>query len=305
MFQVYYHLYLGPSWQTVWALHRPFLEQFAASGLMSRLVVCVGGSSEVDLGLASIRNAEIRQLSGPSRQINEFHTIAQMRSDANDATQRFEHCVYLHSKGAASGSLDRRGSEWSSFLSIALFRALPSFGRLVAAGFTSTGSNLALGIFEDFGPPRLHYSGNFWCATRSVVASAPEIMLGQRHASVRHNAEWWIGQSAFFIPFNAFSTGIDHYTAAVPAVDWPRLERRLDELGSGSESPEHSMQSIAFLGEMLHRAVGSSPARHAFSDALLGVLPHHRWPRLLNVHNLAMGLLGSRKSVYVYCPETR
>ena len=58
--------------------------------------------------------------------------------------------------------------------------SLPAFDRLVALGYNSVGSNLALGMFEDFGRPRLHYSGNFWCATRELVASAPQITLGTR-----------------------------------------------------------------------------------------------------------------------------
>jgi hypothetical protein len=41
------------------------------------------------------------------------------------------------------------------------------------------------------------------------------------------------------------------------------------------------------------------------SDALLRVLPHHRWRRLQNVHHVIMRVLGSRKSIYFYCPESR
>lgn len=304
LFRIYYHLYLGASWQQVWALHRPDLERFATSGLVGRLVVCVYGGSVADLGIAA-DNIEVRCLSNAIDNINEFHTLEQMQRDAIDPALTFDYCAYLHSKGSSSRRLDRSGVEWSSFLSTTLIRSLPAFGRVVDMGFNSLGSNLALGVFEDFGQPRLHYSGNFWCATRELVTSAPAIRLGGRYASVRHNAEWWLGQAASFTPFNVFSTGIDHYNAPPDAVDWNRLALRLDDFALSCVCPRHAMDTIQFLREMVQRATGSQPLRHAFSGALLRALPHHRWRRLLNVHHVIMRALGSRKSIYFYCPESR
>jgi hypothetical protein len=304
LFRIYYHLYLGASWQQVWALHRPVLERFATSQWVDRLVVCAYGGQVADLGIPA-DNVEIRPLTRTIDNINEFHTLEQMQRDASDPALSFDYCAYLHSKGSSSGSLDRCGAEWSSFLSTALIRSLPAFGRVVDMGFNSLGSNLALGVFEDFGPPRLHYSGNFWCATRELVTSAPPISLGGRYASVRHNAEWWLGQAASFTPFNVFSTGIDHYNAPPDAVDWTRLELRLGDFASSPVSARHAMDTIQFLREMIQRATGQQSLRRVLSAALLQALPHHRWRRLLNLHHVIMRVLGSRKSAYFYCPESR
>jgi hypothetical protein len=304
MFRIYYHLYLGASWRDVWALHRPVLEQFAASELLGKIVVCVCGGTVDDLGIATADNLEIRCLSNRIDNINEFHTLEQMHLDARDPAQAFDYCAYLHSKGSSSQRLDRAAAEWSSFLSTALIRSLPGFGRVVAMGFNCLGSNLALGVFEDFGRPRLHYSGNFWCATRELVTSAPEIRLGGRDASVRHNAEWWLDRASSFTPFNVFSTGIDHYTAPPGAIDWIRLESRLGEFSSSPGSASHAMETINFLRGMIQRATGNQFLRHSLSDALIRVLPHHRWRRLLNLHDVMMRVIGSRKSIYFYCPES-
>lgn len=305
MFRIYYHLYLGASWQQVWSLHRPVLARFAASGLLERLVVCVCGGRVDDLGIVGGSTVEIRCLSDTLRNVNEFHTLQQMHREARDPAQVFDHCVYLHSKGASSRQLGQAGAEWSSFLCTALFGSLPGFDRVVGMGFNSLGSNLALGVFEDFAQPRLHYSGNFWCATRQLVASAPEIRLGMRYTAVRHNAEWWLDEAASFTPFNVFSTGIDHYAAPPGAVDWSRLELRLREFASSPASARRAMEVIGFLRRMIRGATGTQVLRHFLSDALLQSLPHHRWRRLLNVHDSMMRILGSRKSVYFYCPETR
>ena len=303
MFRIYYHLYRGPSWREVWARHRPVLDRFAASGLLERLVVCVCGTPE-DLGISPGRHLEIRQLSDTIRHVNEFHTLQQLHRDAQDSAQTFSHCVYLHSKGASSPQLSAATEEWSSFLVVALMGSLPAFDRLVALGYNSVGSNLALGMFEDFGQPRLHYSGNFWCATRELVASAPQIMLGTRTTAVRHSAEWWLSLAPAFTPCNVFSTGVDHYAAQAGVVDWPRLETRLAQLGAGNVPARHAMEAIGFQREMIQRAIGDQPVRQWFAAALLRALPHHRWRRLLNVHDLMMRMLGSRKSVYFYCPES-
>ncbi len=304
MFRLYYHLYLGASWREVWALHRPALEQFATSELLSKIVVCVCGLPVDDLGINTADNLEIRWLSSTTDNINEFHTLEQMHLDARDPAQAFDYCAYLHSKGSSSQRLDRAAAEWSSFLSTALIRSLPRFDHVVALGFNCLGSNLALGVFEDFGQPRLHYSGNFWCATRELVISAPEIRLGGRDASVRHNAEWWLDRAASFVPYNVFSTGVDHYTARAGSIDWTRLESRLGGFPSTLESASHAIETITFLREMIQRATGNPFLRHSLSDALIRLLPHHRWRRLLNLHDVMMRIIGSRKSIYFYCPES-
>lgn len=303
VFRIYYHLYCGASWRDVWALHRPVLEQFAASGLLEKLVVCVYGAPQ-DLGMSPACNLEIRQVSHTIRDVNEFHTLQQLQRDALDPAQTFSYCVYLHSKGASSPHLSEAAEEWSSFLVRALLRSLPAFGRLVALGYNSLGSNLAFGIFEDFGQPRLHYSGNFWCATRQLVVSAPQITLGIRYTAVRHNAEWWLERAPAFTPFNVFSTGTDHYSAPAGVVDWERLESRLGQLTALTRPARNAMEATSFLREMIQRATGRQPVRQWLSDALLRVLPHHRWRRLLNVHHVMMRTLGSRKSTYFYCSES-
>jgi hypothetical protein len=303
VFRIYYHLYCGASWREVWALHQPVLEQFAASGLLEKLVICVCGAPQ-DLGISPAHNLEIRQLSHALRDVNEFHTLRELHRDARDAAQSFSYCVYFHSKGASSQQLSGGAVEWSSFLARALLGSLPAFEPLVALGYNSLGSNLALGIFEDFGAPRLHYSGNFWCATRELVAAAPEITLGTRYTAVRHNAEWWLERASAFTPCNVFSTGLDHYAAPAGLVDWARLESRLGQLAALTGPARHAMEAIRFQRAMMQRATGHQPLRQWLSKALLRVLPHHRWRRLLNVHHVMMRTLGSRKSTYLYCAES-
>jgi len=254
--------------------------------------------------MSPAHNLEIRQVSHTLRDVNEFHTLQQLQRDALDPAQNFNYCVYLHSKGASSPHLSAATEEWSSFLVRALIRSLPAFGRLVALGYNSLGSNLAFGIFEDFGPPRLHYSGNFWCATRELVVSAPRITLGIRYTAIRHNAEWWLERAPAFTPFNVFSTGTDHYSAPAGVVDWARLESRLGQLAALTRPARNAMEPVRFLREMIRRATGHQPVRQWLSDVLLRVLPHHRWRRLLNVHHVMMRTLGSRKSAYFYCAES-
>ena len=301
MFRVYYHLYLGASWRDVWAIHRPVLERGARTGLIHRLIVCVCGDAPFNVDTVGME-AEIVHLAAGAKS-NEFQTLALMRRDALDPRIEFDHCAYMHSKGSSSGRLGPAGAEWSLFLATALCRALPWFASVSESGFNAIGSNLALGIFEDFGIPRLHYSGNFWGATRALVAAAPPIELGGRHAAVRHNAEWWLGAAPVFTPFNVFSTGVDHYTEAAGCVDWDRLDAILDSKPLIAP-PQRDLRRIAFMAAMLRRATGTQPVRRALSEALLGTLPYHRWPRLLNVHHLLMQGAGSRKSTYLFCPES-
>ncbi len=304
-FRVYYHLYCGPSWRRVWELHRPLLEEIAGGGLLERVVICVYGHETESISGSDANLFEIRHVAGTLGRINEFHTLHQMQRDVRDQAQKFEWCAYLHSKGASSAKLQEGGAEWSLFLARALIGSLPAFARVVERGFNSAGSNLALGLFEDFGPPRLHYSGNFWCATRDLVASAPDIELGSRYASVRHNAEWWLSRADAFVPFNVFSTGIDHYAAPSGEIDWRRLESRLEALASSEAPAARSMAQIHFLRKMVQAAVGRQALRRGLSDALLQALPHHRWRRLLYVHDRLMKPLRSRKSLYFYCAESQ
>lgn len=305
MVRIYYHLYLGASWPTVWAIHQPLLEEFASSGFLEKLVVCVCGTLDRPLAVGSIQQTEIRLVSKALAQANEFHTLLQLHRDANDSAGAFQYCGYLHSKGSSSPMLDAAGREWSTFLATALLRSLKHMPSLANRGFNSLGSNLALGIFHDFEPPRLHYSGNFWCAVRSVVASAKSIELGSRYTSVRHNAECWLTTADSLTPFNVFSTGVDHYTSVPGTIDWERLHSQLSaDVGHG-QSAESCAAKIDFLRGMIERSTGTSALRRHVSNCLLRVLPYHRWPKWLSVHDLAMRLLGSRKSVYFYCPESR
>lgn len=303
-FRLYYHLYCGPSWRRIWAFHQPLLRKFADSGLLERAVVCVYGELDGELAASLTDAFEVRHISESIRQVNEFQTLQQMQGDVRDRNQQFECCVYLHSKGASSEQLVDATAEWSRFLATALVGALPGFGRIADRGFNCLGANLAFGLFEDFGRPRLHFSGNFWCATRELVGSAPEIELGGRHAAVRHNAEWWLSEGRPFRPFNVFSTGIDHYACKSGAIDWARLELRLRSCASGAVSADRAMAQIDFLRRMIERTLGRSGLRRLLSEFLLRTLPHHRWRRLLNVHDSAMRIVGSRKSAYFYCPET-
>lgn len=320
MLRIYYHLYAGPSWRQVWDLHRPLLQHLCNSHSNVQVVVCVAGGPlrsaalwDGDVGQFELRLLRAGAVAGA---VNEFHTLQQLQRDARDANQHFDHCAYMHSKGSSSSRLSAGGAAWSAFLATSLLGALPHFARVVDSGFSALGSNLAWGIFEDFGPPRLHYSGNFWCSTRTAAMTARDIRLGGREAAVRHGAEWWLSTSDGFEPFNLFSTGVDHYRSPPECIDWTALQGRTAALaagaGSGSGSdPLHAtprLQQVqarhAFIATMLRQATGAAPLRAAFSDALLAWLPHHRVPRLLSAHDALMKRLGSRKSSYFYCPES-
>jgi hypothetical protein len=305
MFRIYYHLYLGPSWPAIWAIHRPLLEEFASSGLLEKLVICVCGALDQPLALGSIQQAEIRPVSAVLAQTNEFHTLSQLHRDANDSAGTFQYCGYLHSKGSSSPVLSAAGREWSTFLATALLQSLKHLPALAGRGFNCLGSNLALGVFHDFEPPQLHYSGNFWCAKRSVVASARPIELGSRHAAIRHNAECWLATAAALTPFNVISTGVDHYASATGTMDWERIRSHLSAVDFCGQSAESCVTKIDFLRRMIERSTGKAAVRRLASNCLLKVLPYHRWLRWLSVHDLAMRALGSRKSVYFYCPESR
>jgi len=110
VFRIYYHLYLGPSWQDVWALHRPLLERIAASGLVSRLVICVYGASGGDLGMAAAGNVEIRCIFNSIDKVNEFHTLQQLQRDAGDPAIQ-QNRIHLHSEFCVAFKSWRRRRE--------------------------------------------------------------------------------------------------------------------------------------------------------------------------------------------------
>ncbi len=301
MFRLYYHLYFGPSWRTVWQVHRQAIEQFALSGLLDRLVVCCAGPVGPEFGIDV--PVEIRELSPSLIGVNEFHTLKEMHQDANHPGQQSPYFIYMHSKGSSAQSLDESGSEWSAFLCQSLLRSAPHFEHFVCKDYNCLGSNLALGIFEDFGPPRLHYSGNFWCATKAVVAAAPDIDLGSRASSIRHSAEWWLGLAPTFRPFNVFATGVNHYQPSGGKIDWERLSRNIAQLDRVNPSMSLSLLKIEFLRRMLMRATGNPRTRRMISRLVLASLPYHRWRKLFYAHDILMRYLGSRKSTYLYCAE--
>lgn len=317
MLRLYYHLYLGRSWQTVWNLHRPLLQDLCVADPTCKIIVCIVGkeAASPELSEGSPAQFEFRVLPSESGLINEFQTLRELRHDARHLTEDFDYCAYMHSKGSSS-QLTPAGIAWSTFLATALTRALPHFPRVAEMGFSALGSNLAWGIFEDFGAPRLHYSGNFWCSTRSGVTSTHDIKLGNRYAAIRHNAEWWLSTSSAFAPFNLFSTGVDHYRSSPDCIDWPTLQKRIDSLQSWSTTsipldfihsepnPKRAHMQNEFVATMLRHASGEAPGRQTLSEALLRLLPYHRAPRLLNVHDALMKRMGSRKSTYFYCPES-
>jgi hypothetical protein len=121
---------------------------------------------------------------------------------------------------------------------------------------------------------------------------------------VRHNAECWLGSARDLRPFNLLSTSIDHYTGTTLPADWQRLRLQLSS-DPAAAAPAYTNEKIDFLRRMIERVIGRAPVRRFISDLLLRVLPYHKWPKWLNAHDLAMRALGSRKSVYFYCPESR
>lgn len=305
MFRIYYHLYLGPSWREIWALHLPILKDALATDLVDKLIICVCGELPGDLGITDSSKTTIREVSASIERVNEFHTLNQLRADACSPAIGFDYCVYLHSKGSSSRHLQDSDAAWSRFLALSLLRSLPIFVRVLGQGFNCGGSNLALGIFEDFGPPRLHFSGNFWCATRSLIASTPHVELGSRYASIRHNAEWWLDCSKSLVPYNVFSTGVNHYGPPSNSINWDDLERCLKASSPGGASVYHYMNTIAFLREMMRLTIGEQAIMRFISECAMRTIPYRRWPRLLTLKYMIMKVLGSRKSIFYYCAETR
>lgn len=303
--RLYYHLYNGPAWRPVWALHRPALQRLLVSGIVERLVVCCYGFSawpaEVDDGLEPI---EVRASSRPLARVNEFDTLAQLRRDCCESSNPFEHVGYLHGKGGSAPALTPQARSWTEWLARALLVLCERFGALARGGFDAAGSNLAWGAFDHFEPPRLHYSGNFWCATRETILATRPIDLAARESSVRHGAEWWLGTAADRSFFNLFCSGLDHYRPEGGWIDHERLGARLATLAGAVPCVGRARAQAEFVRREMLAALPSAPARRLLSKALLAALPYARAPRLYSAHDRAMRMLGSRKSTYFYCGET-
>ncbi len=303
--RIYYHLFNGPSWQPVWAMHRPRLQTLIEHDAVDRLVVCAFGfDAKPELGLQVRHGVDLRLSRRLPTLVNEFDTLAELRRDACGPDPAFAHVAYLHSKGASAPRLTLQASSWTDWLSDAHAGLVTRFDGLARAGFGAAGANLAWGVFDHFEPPRLHYSGNFWCATREQVRAAPSINPDQRQSSIRHNAEWWLSAGSKLPHFNLFCSGLDHYAPEGVEIDRLRLAARLSALDGALDVVGRAMAQQDFVCRQLRSAIGAAPWRRCLAIMSLAALPYGRWPRLFLAHDRAMRLLGSRKSTYFYCPET-
>jgi hypothetical protein len=302
--RLYYHLFNGPSWRAVWDLHGPRLDDLLKTSAVERAVVCCHGFREVPDLSPSRPGLEVRTIDGGRRTANEFGTLAQLRRDALQDDAAYDAVAYLHSKGASAPTLSSQAASWTDWLAESLAGLVRSFDRIGNAGFEIAGSNLAWGVFEAFEAPRLHYSGNLWCASRDVVRRAAPIDLDARGASVRHAAEWWVGTGRPRGWFNLFSSGLDHYDATGALVDRGRLRERLAALELGMPPVARSDAQQAFVRRQFLDAVGEAPVRRAVSRTLLAALPYGRWRRAYSLHDVVTRRMGSRKSAYVLCGES-
>lgn len=299
LFRIYYHLYQGPSWEKIWAEHFEIIKEFYKTGLLEGLIVYGYPGIGLKDKVRELDWVVVKENSGKS--INEFDTLVNLQKDLKDDS--FKYFVYMHSKGSSYKDLDQKSAEWSKLLAKLLINNLGIFPSIETRGFNALGSNGAYGVFDDFGDPIFHFSGNFWCTTKEVIAKTKKIIVGTKYSKVRHNAEAWLGSQTNIAPFNIESTGIDHYSGRFPMVN-ELYKFKVDDRFLLMNYSDYEVQ-LRFTREMMTKILDHKKINKKIIKTILDFVPNYKYGLLYRVISKICRTLGSKKLSYLYCPKTK
>jgi len=162
------------------------------------LKICVVGSG--DLIIPENKNIIVdfdpTALVDTTRSFNygEFYTLTKLKEYVNGLKENVK-ILYCHLRGVTSPNNDCI-STWRKYL---IHHNVTKFSACLKAleNYDACGVDL---ITDDAWPYANHFSGNFWWANSNYLKKLPQISdidnpSSHQKATLRHNAEFWIGMS--------------------------------------------------------------------------------------------------------------
>ena len=220
---VLYHLYCRGFWKEVFERHLALYRRLAPQ--LSLQVVAYGAEAEVAKWLLSLQTSDLTILLETGLG-NEGRTLRHLQQIA-EVSHPDRLLGYAHAKGSSYHPEDRPSiHRLSDSLFAQLLRSVSQSEALASEHcFNAFGANAALGIFEKYGLPSFHYSGNFWLAQARYLRSCRSLSEQDIFChGRRHSAEAWIGTGKDLRPFNHAACFVDgyHYPVAFTGGQKPR-----------------------------------------------------------------------------------
>lgn len=220
---ILYHLYCRGFWKEVFKRHLSIYDQLVSPPALR--IIAYGADTDAATWLLGLQTAQLT-VELEAGLGNEGRTLRRLQQIARSSPPE-RLLGYAHAKGSSYHPQARPSiHQLSDSLLTQLLVSVPQSEVLAAErSFNTFGANAALGIFEKYGLPSFHYSGNFWLARAQYLQSCRS--LSDRDVSCygrRHSAEAWIGTGHNLRPFNQAACFLDgyHYPVAFNGGQEPR-----------------------------------------------------------------------------------